>query len=47
MFSVQAERTVSGGFRGNYVASVAPLAPECLQGLQVGFRLHFVRPPQN
>lgn len=32
MFSVQAEPNVSGGFRGNYVASVGPFAPECLQG---------------
>lgn len=41
MFSLQAEPTVSGGFRGNYVASVGPFAPECLQGLRVGFGLFF------
>lgn len=42
MFSVQAELTVSGGLRGNYVAPVGRYVPECLQGLGVSFGLHFV-----
>lgn len=47
MFSVQAEPTVSGGLRGNYVASVGRYAPECLQGLGGRIGLHFVTATQT
>lgn len=41
MFSVEAEPTVSGGLRGNYVASVGRYAPECLQGLELRIGLGY------